>query len=85
MLILIIIILLLIVAVRLFMQQPQFGKIAFGNSLAAITNSSNFRNGQFQNLSHTPNLKEGASYFTVMKDFFFSKSKRSRPAHSYLL
>lgn len=76
----IIIILILVVAVRIFMQQAPFGKAASDVSLAAITNSSNYHNGRFQNLSYTPDLKEGVSYYTVMKDFFFARSKRSRPA-----
>lgn len=77
----IIVILVLIVSVRLFMRQPQFGKVASGNALEKITSSANYREGKFKNLSYTPDLKEGVSYFTVMKDFFFNKSKRSRPAH----
>lgn len=79
MLILIIVVLVLIVAFQKFMQQPQFGKAATGNHLAAITSSFNYTNEKFQNLTYTPSLKEGVSGFTVMKDFFFGKSKRSRP------
>ena len=62
------------------MRQPQFGKASGGARLKRIINSPNYRNGKFQNLSYTPDLKEGVSYYTVMKDFFFNKSKRSRPA-----
>lgn len=77
----VIVILVLSVAVMLFMQHPQFGKAASGDRLERIKNSPNYRNGKFQNLSYTPDLKEGVSYYTVMKDFFFNKSKRSRPPH----
>jgi len=77
----VIVILVLFVTVMLFMQQPQFGKAATGDRLERIKNSPNYRNGKFQNLSYTPDIKEGVSYYTVMKDFFFNKSKRSRPAH----
>lgn len=76
----IILILILIVAVRLFMQQPQFGKAPDSDRLERIKNSPNYRNGKFQNLSYTPDLKEGVSYYTVIKDFFFGKSKRNIPA-----
>jgi L-ascorbate metabolism protein UlaG (beta-lactamase superfamily) len=81
MLIVITVILVLIVLFSQFMQQPQFGKVVTGSNMAAIAKSPNYRNGQFKNLSYTPNLKEGVSFFTVMKDFFFAKSKRSRPTH----
>ncbi len=74
-----IVILVLIVAVILFMQQPQFGKASSGDRLERIKSSPNYRNGKFQNLSYTPDLKEGVSYYTVMKEFFFGKSKRSIP------
>lgn len=76
----IIIILVLVAGVRFFMQQAPFGKAPTGDSLALLTNSSNYQNGKFQNISLTPDLKEGVSYYTVMKDFFFAKSKRSKPA-----
>ena len=61
------------------MQQAKFGKMPEGNRLEKIKNSPNYRNGKFQNLSYTPDLKEGVSYFTVIKSFFFGKSKRSIP------
>ena len=61
------------------MQQPRFGKLATGIQLDKIKSSPNFRDGKFQNINYTPNLKEGVSYFTVMRKFFFGKSKRSKP------
>ncbi|WP_018616454.1 MBL fold metallo-hydrolase [Segetibacter koreensis] len=76
----VIVIFVLIVGVLLFMQGQQFGKAPVGERLERIRISPNFRNGKFQNLNYTPDLKEGVSYYTVMKDFFFSKSKRSIPA-----
>lgn len=77
----IIVLFVLISAVRLFMQQPQFGKVSSGDRLERIRNSPNYRDGKFQNLSLTPDLKEGISYYTVIKDFFFKKSKRSIPGY----
>lgn len=66
---------------RLFrlLGQPQFGRLPSGNRLKRIQNSSNFKNGAFQNLIHTPDLTEGATYFSVSKDFFFGKHKRRFP------
>jgi L-ascorbate metabolism protein UlaG (beta-lactamase superfamily) len=74
------IILLLIAAVALFMRQPKFGKAAGGERLQKMKSSPNYSNGQFQNEHHTPSLKEGVSVLKVMRQFFFNKSKRSKPA-----
>jgi L-ascorbate metabolism protein UlaG (beta-lactamase superfamily) len=72
----------LILVVFLFMQQAMFGKMPRGERLEKIKNSSNFKNGKFQNLSHTPDLTEGVSYYAVLKEFIFSKSKRSKPSEA---
>jgi hypothetical protein len=66
--------------VYIFLQHPSFGKKPSGKRLETIKNSSNYKEGSFKNLSHTPYLTEGVGYFTVLKDFFFAKSKRSKPA-----
>jgi len=58
----------------------QFGKAPSGRRLDKITKSPNYRDGAFQNLNHTPSLKEGVSYYTIFKEFFFGKSKRTKPA-----
>jgi len=79
MVITVLIILIVIVGVMIFMQQSQFGKLPTGAQLERIKNSSNFKDGQFQNISFTPNLKEGISYFTVLRKFFFGKGKRNKP------
>lgn len=57
----------------------KFGKLPSGKRLERIKNSPNYRNGEFQNRSHTPALAEDASYFSVLKKFIFGKSKRSKP------
>lgn len=75
-----IIILILIAVVYLFMQQPKFGKRPAGERLERMINSPNYKNGQFQNLSKTPALTEGVSYYAVIKEFFFTKKKRKIPA-----
>ena len=73
------IILILVTIVYLFLRQPQFGKASTGERLNIIKNSRHYKKGQFQNLSNTPALTEGASYYGVMKEFFFGKSKRGIP------
>ncbi len=82
MLLFIAIIFLLIITVYLFLQEPKFGKKSIGERLEKIKQSPNYKDGQFQNLSHTPDITEGANYFTVLKEFFFGKSKRNKPASS---
>lgn len=77
-----IIIALLIVATVLFMQGSQFGSEPKGERLKRIEKSPNYKDGKFQNLSNTPDLAEGVSYYKVMKDFFFNKSKRNAPKDS---
>lgn len=76
MLLLITIILFFISIVYLFLQQPKFGKKSSGERLEKIKQSPNYKNGQFQNLSHTPDLAEGVGYFTVMKEFFFGQKQK---------
>lgn len=74
-----IIIALLIVIILIFMQQPQFGKQPTGERLERIKQSPNYSDDKFQNLSPTPSLAEGASYYTVFKEFFFGKKVRNKP------
>ena len=64
-----------------FIQQPKFGRLPYDYELTKIKKSPNFRKGKFQNINHTPDLVEGANYFTVLYDFLFKKSKRSIPSH----
>jgi len=66
--------------VFLFLQQPKFGRRPTGGRLQRISRSKNFGNGKFNNLSHTPDLTEGVSYYSVMKEFFFNKSKNRKPS-----
>jgi L-ascorbate metabolism protein UlaG (beta-lactamase superfamily) len=80
MLILAVFLLLLFVLIFFFMQQPKFGKAATGKRRERMNNSPNFKNGQFQNLNPTPALTEGASYTSVMKEFFFDKKEQRKPA-----
>lgn len=70
----------LVTGIYLFLHQPKFGKKPTGERLEKIKQSANYKNGQFKNINFTPDLAEGTSYFTVLKAFFFGKSKRSKPA-----
>lgn len=75
-----VIILLGVVLVMSFLQQEKFGKLSSGVRLDRIKQSPNYKDGVFQNLSFTPNLAEGVTYYAAMKDYFFNKSKRAKPA-----
>jgi L-ascorbate metabolism protein UlaG (beta-lactamase superfamily) len=79
MLILFILLLIGITAVFLFMHSARFGALPSGELLAKIQRSPNFRDGQFQNLSNTPGLTEGASYFQVLREFLLDKTKNKTP------
>lgn len=78
--ILLVVITVFLAAVAIFMQQEKFGKYPEGERLERIKKSPNFRDGQFQNQSHTPDLAEGENYFSVMKEFIFNKDPRNKPA-----
>jgi L-ascorbate metabolism protein UlaG (beta-lactamase superfamily) len=64
---------------RTFLKPKRFGKRPTGARLERIKNSPNYRDGEFQNLSETPPLTDGATYYSVMKDFFLGKRERVMP------
>lgn len=64
------------------MKQTKFGKLPSGERLELVVKSAHYKNGAFQNISLTPDLAEGATYFTVLKEFIFDKSKRIAPKDS---
>ena len=66
-------------AVIVFVKQPKFGRIPSGERLERIKNSPHFKDGSFKNLSNTPDLTEGVTYYAVMKEFLFTKKKRVKP------
>lgn len=76
------VVLLLAFALYIFMQQDQFGKLPTGKRLERIKKSPNFRDGAFQNQHHTPDLSEDATYFSVLKEFLFTKKERLKPVDS---
>ena len=61
------------------LQLPQFGKRASGARKKRILNSPNFKNGQFQNLTFTPNLNEKYTYLDLLKEYF-KKHKDKEPS-----
>ncbi|HZL09611.1 MAG TPA: MBL fold metallo-hydrolase [Prolixibacteraceae bacterium] len=67
------------IATLLTLNLTRFGKAPSGERLKRIQQSINYKDGKFQNQSFTPDLAEDASYFSVMKDAFFKRSKRNRP------
>jgi L-ascorbate metabolism protein UlaG (beta-lactamase superfamily) len=62
-----------------FMQQTKFGKLPASDRLETIKRSPNYKNGAFQNQSITPSLTEGASFYSVLKEFLFGDKKRRLP------
>ena len=70
-------ILIIIAAVVLFgwyyMSTPVFGKLPEGARLEKILKSPNYKDGEFQNLSPTPQMAEGHSMWKVMINFLFNK------------
>lgn len=69
----------LLIATLLYMQQDKFGKSPGGTRLERIKQSPNFKNGKFQNLSHTPTLSEGHSWFKVLYEAYFKNKPRHSP------
>lgn len=81
--IILLIILLIVLGGWAFMQQKKFGKAPSGARLERIKNSPNYKNGQFQNLAHTPSMAEDANFFSVMYRFFFDKNPNKIPAKAF--
>ncbi len=77
---LILVLLAVFIMIYFFLKHPKFGQMPKGIVLEKIKNSPNYKNGQFQNLSPTPDLTDGATYYSVMKEMLFEKSKRSKPS-----
>ena len=77
--IVLIVIIVLFIGIYLFLKHPKFGKKPSGIRLATIKKSSNYKNGSFQNLSHTPDFTDGAKLSNVLKAFIFDKPATSKP------
>ncbi|QEC66706.1 MBL fold metallo-hydrolase [Panacibacter ginsenosidivorans] len=68
----------LFIIVYAFMQQKIFGKEPDAKTITRLSNSSNYRNGVFQNLSPTEVTRKGASYSKMMIAFL-NKPKDTKP------
>ena len=75
----IIIVIVVVIGLYLFISQPKFGRQPDTVVKKRIASSTGFKNGQFQNQSITPDLTDGATYYSVSKEFFFKRSKRRSP------
>lgn len=82
MLILFVSILILLISTFVFLNQKKFGQLPSGERLAKIEAAPNYKNGSFQNQSHTPDLPEGVGYWDLIKKFFFEKKIDQRPKQS---
>jgi L-ascorbate metabolism protein UlaG (beta-lactamase superfamily) len=68
------------VVIYAFMLQPKFGATPSGERLEKLKASPQYSNNAFQNMSHTPQLTEGASFGSVLKEFLFEKKPRKKPS-----
>ncbi|MBI3235423.1 MAG: MBL fold metallo-hydrolase [Bacteroidetes bacterium] len=57
----------------------RFGKRPQGERFERIKKSPNYKNGSFQNQSFTPDLTDGATYYSVGKEFLFGDKSKSKP------
>lgn len=77
-----IIIAVVVTATLLYMQQDKFGKSPGGERLEKMKQSPNFKNGKFQNLSKTPTLAEGHSWFKVLYQAYIKNKPRQYPTYT---
>mgnify|MGYP003648068308 CR=1 FL=1 len=75
------ILVLLVVFLVIFLNQEKFGKRPSGKRLENLKNSPHYLKDSFDNLSDTPALTEGVSYYQALKELIFDKNKRKRPSH----
>ncbi len=68
-----------VMSVNAFFRMSVFGRMPTGARLKRIKKSPNYRDGAFQNQSFTPDLTEGATYYTVMKEFALGDKKGQKP------
>ncbi len=76
------VILVIAVATVLVLNEKQFGKMPSGDRLERIKKSPNYKDGSFQNLSYTPVMAEGKTYFSVARETLFAARERVTPVDS---
>lgn len=64
-----------------FLGSAVFGNDPIANSNERIKNSFNYKNGAFQNQSHTEVMRPDASYFEMLKKFL-NKPKETEPSQA---
>lgn len=64
----------------IYMRSERFGASAEGERLLKMQQQSNYKDGVFENLEHTPPLAEGTTYSDMIRSFFFSKKERNIPS-----
>ncbi len=57
----------------------KLGKLPSGERLKTIQDSPNYKDGSFKNLNHTPDLTEGATYYGVIKENYFTFKHNVKP------
>lgn len=72
-------ILIISVAIIIFFNQPSFGHTPRGKRLERVQKSSNYRNGEFRNLSPTEQITSGKSKFSTMFNFLFRNVDELHP------
>ncbi|MEH6406191.1 MAG: MBL fold metallo-hydrolase [Leeuwenhoekiella sp.] len=80
MIITILVVSLLLIFTIIFFKQQKFGRKPSGERLAILKKSPHYSDGSFNNISNTPALSEGVSYFTALKEFLFKKNPRRKPS-----
>lgn len=78
MILILILVILLSLALVLFFQRKTFGAHPEGKRQARIEQSKQFKNGSFENESHTEVLLKDASFVSMLFDFF-NKPKNTEP------
>lgn len=74
-----IIVALLAVVTVIYMRQAKFGSAPSGEHLDKISQSNNYEDSTFRNLSFTPDLSEGYSALGILYNQFFVKHPRTKP------
>lgn len=74
--------LILLASVYIYMQHPKFGKAPSGKRLERIEKSPNFKNGQFQNESHTPTFADGHTFWGEVQKIIFNTYPDKTPSGS---
>lgn len=62
-----------------YMAKSKFGKIPSGERLERIKTSLNYKNGQFNNLNHTPQFAKNQSIAKIVYEKLFKKHPKLKP------